>query len=135
AGVKPALGGTGGLFAVDPPPLNPALRPWPNPWGGGLGRLGPIPARRALWHKAYGDAQTFALHSSTFGGGSLACAAALATLDVLVAEDLPAQAAARGRELLAGLESICLRYPVVREVRGQGLLLGVEFQPISEKIL
>ena len=43
--------------------------------GGGLVPLGAMLARRDLWMKAYGTVQTFALHSSTFGGGSLACAA------------------------------------------------------------
>ncbi len=100
--------------------------------GGGVMPIGAMLARRDLYQKAYGSASTFALHSSTFGGGSLACAAALATLDMLVAENLPAQATARGHELLTGLQSLCSRYPVIREVRGQGLLLGVEFQPMSE---
>jgi acetylornithine/succinyldiaminopimelate/putrescine aminotransferase len=45
-------------------------------------------SRRDLWMKAYGSAQTFALHTSTFGGGSLACAAGLATLHVLREDNL-----------------------------------------------
>jgi len=69
------------------------------------------------------------LHTSTFGGSPLACAAALAALDVLVDEDLAANARARGAELLAGARAIAARYPdVIAEVRGVGLLAGVELR-------
>ncbi|HMA33164.1 MAG TPA: aminotransferase class III-fold pyridoxal phosphate-dependent enzyme [Chloroflexia bacterium] len=60
-------------------------------------------------------------HGSTFGGGPLACAAAAATLDVILGGDLPAHAAAIGTLLQAQLSPL----PHVREVRGLGLLLGL----------
>ena len=52
--------------------------------------------RRDLWLKAYGSIETFALHTSTFGGGSLACAAGLATIKALESEHLLEQATAAG---------------------------------------
>jgi len=91
-------------------------------------------ARRDLWMKAYGTVHSFALHTSTFGGGSLACAAALATLRVLRDEDLAANAVARGQQLLAGLNELCGQCDVLRDVRGQGLLIGLEFQPLPDSI-
>ena len=65
-------------------------------------------------------------HGSTFGGNPLACAAALATLDELIERDLPAHAAQKGSRLLARLRA--LRSPVVREVRGLGLMIGIELR-------
>src|SRR5262249_4714454 len=91
--------------------------------------------RRELWMKAYGSAQTFALHTSTFGGGSLACAAGLATLRVLREEDLCAKARARGRQLEEGLRQVGQRCGLVREVRGRGLMLGLEFQPMPDTMV
>ncbi len=130
--VQTGIGRTGKLFAVEHDGIEPDLMTLAKSLGGGVMPIGAMLARRGLHQKAYGCASTFALHTNTFGGGSLACAAALATLDVLVADNLPARAAAQGRELLAGLESLCLRHPVLREVRGRGLLLGVEFEPMSD---
>jgi len=66
------------------------------------------------------------MHGSTFGGSPLACAAALATLQVMRAEDIPAQAAEKGAALLAGLRAI--DSPLIREVRGLGLMVGVEIK-------
>jgi acetylornithine/succinyldiaminopimelate/putrescine aminotransferase/predicted amino acid dehydrogenase len=133
--IQTGLGRTGAMFAVEHDHLEPDLMTLAKSLGGGLMPIGAMLTRRDLWHKAYGSAQTFALHSSTFGGGSLACAAAFATLDVLSTEHLPAQAAERGRELYAGLGALAARFPVLREVRGQGLLQGVEFEPLSPQLL
>jgi putrescine aminotransferase len=102
---------------------------------GGLIPIGAMLARRDLWMNAYGHVDTFALHTSTFGGGSLACAAGLAALRVLSEERLPNRAAKRGRQLLAGLGKIAERYDIVRSVRGQGLLIGLEFAPAPPNII
>ncbi|MBP1633036.1 MAG: aminotransferase [Acidobacteria bacterium] len=63
---------------------------------------------------------------STFGGNPLATAAALANLDFLLAEDLPGNALRMGRHLRDGLDEIAARSPIVAEVRGKGLMVGVE---------
>jgi acetylornithine/LysW-gamma-L-lysine aminotransferase len=65
-------------------------------------------------------------HGSTFGGNPLACAAALATLDVLIAEDLPGRAARLGSYFLDRLQGI--RSPLVRQVRGRGLMIGMDLK-------
>jgi predicted acetylornithine/succinylornithine family transaminase/N-acetyl-ornithine/N-acetyl-lysine deacetylase len=64
------------------------------------------------------------VHGSSFGGNPLACAAALATLDIIEQEVLPERAARLGTIALERLRS--LRSPLIREVRGRGLLLGIE---------
>ncbi len=63
---------------------------------------------------------------STFGGNPVACAAALAVLDVIADERLVANAAETGAYLRQGLTGLAERHPVIGDVRGQGLLLGVE---------
>jgi acetylornithine/LysW-gamma-L-lysine aminotransferase len=69
-------------------------------------------------------------HGSTFGGNPLACAAALATIDVVVDEDLPAQAAEKGAYLVEALRSV--HAPVIREIRGLGLMVGIELRTRSQ---
>jgi acetylornithine/LysW-gamma-L-lysine aminotransferase len=66
------------------------------------------------------------LHGSTFGGNPLACAAALATLDVIEREQLVARAEALGAYFQTGLRA--LNSPLVREVRGLGLMIGLELK-------
>ena len=63
---------------------------------------------------------------STFGGNTVSCAIGLAVLDVLRDEGLQAHADRVGREMLAALRPLCERYPIVGDVRGSGLFLGVE---------
>lgn len=65
-------------------------------------------------------------HSSTFGGNPLACATALATLQVIEDEDLPDQAAKKGAYLMEKLQEI--NAPLIREIRGKGLMIGIELR-------
>jgi acetylornithine/LysW-gamma-L-lysine aminotransferase len=73
------------------------------------------------------------VHGSTFGGNPLACAAALATMDVLESEDLPARAAKSGAYLIDRLNS--MHTPVIREIRGLGLMIGIELRTRSRPYL
>jgi glutamate-1-semialdehyde aminotransferase len=66
------------------------------------------------------------MHGTTFGGGPLVCATALAFLETLEKENLLSKVRERGRELRAGLEKLAARFDFIREVRGEGLMLGVE---------
>src|SRR3990172_2157422 len=130
----PGLGRTGAMFAVDHLGVEPDVMTLAKSLGGGLVPIGAMLARRDLWLKAYGTVQSFALHTSTFGGGSLACAAGLAALEGLRPQDLPANPPARGRQLLDGLSDLCARCKVLREVRGQGLLIGLEFHSLPNSL-
>ena len=65
-------------------------------------------------------------HGSTFGGNPLSCASALAVIETLEKEDLPARAAALGAGLLSGLADTLAGTAGVEEIRGQGLLIGIE---------
>jgi putrescine aminotransferase len=68
------------------------------------------------------------LHSSTFGGNPLACRAALAALEVIVRDNLAERARRLGEGCMKRLQEIALTHPrLIKEVRGRGLLIGVEF--------
>lgn len=70
---------------------------------------------------------------TTFGGNHLACAAALAVLDVMEEEKLIDNAAHVGSHLLAALRQLAASHPEITEVRGEGLMIGIEFdKPIKE---
>jgi acetylornithine/LysW-gamma-L-lysine aminotransferase len=72
-------------------------------------------------------------HGSTFGGNPLVCAAALATIETIEKEDLPARASEMGERLLAGLSAISS--PQIREIRGLGLMVGIELKEKSAPYL
>lgn len=65
-------------------------------------------------------------HGGTYGGGPLACAAAIATVKAIAEEGLVENARLRGEQLVAGLHSLAQTYPVLADIRGKGLMVGVE---------
>ncbi|MCK5403424.1 aminotransferase class III-fold pyridoxal phosphate-dependent enzyme, partial [Candidatus Bathyarchaeota archaeon] len=73
---------------------------------------------------------TFTLgnHSNTFGGNPLACAAASATIDVLIEEKLHERAASLGKYFMDKLEELHDKYRLIREVRGLGLMIGMQLR-------
>lgn len=125
--VQTGLGRCGALFACDLESVVPDVMTLAKGLSGGVMPIGAYVARPAVWNAAYSKAPL--LHTSTFGGNPLACAAALAALDVLVGDDLAANARARGAELLDGARGIAAKYPdAIADVRGAGLLVGVELR-------
>ncbi len=122
--VQTGLGRTGAWFGVDQEGVEPDLMALAKALGGGIMPIGAIVATEAAWQ---GLIEAPFLHTSTFGGGQLACAAGLATIKVLKEEGLLERATSTGAFLKAGLEAIAADYPaVIQEVRGRGLMLGVE---------
>lgn len=66
------------------------------------------------------------MHGYTYSGHALACATANTVLDIVVREKLPENAVARGAELIAGLKDVAARSAIVGDVRGRGLMVGIE---------
>jgi putrescine aminotransferase len=125
--VQTGLGRCGMLFGCDRDGVVPDVMTLAKGLSGGVVPVGAYVARPAVWNAAYGKQPL--LHTSTFGGNELACAAALAALDVLRDDDLVTNARERGEQLLAGARATMQRYPaVIAEVRGAGLLVGVELR-------
>ena len=117
--VQTGLGRTGTLFAIEHAGLQPDLLCIAKSLAGGL-PMGAVLIGGRVKNLAPG------LHASTFGGNPLACAASLAALNVMVRDDLPRQAAEKGAYLLSRLRSV--PSPLVREVRGIGLMIGIELK-------
>ena len=115
------LGRTGARWANDE--ATPDLLCVGKALGGGM----PISAciGRAEAMRAWGDPGGEAIHTATFAGNPVACAAALATLDVIEREGLIERARDAGAAWLAGLERL-RRHRSVVDVRGRGLMIGIE---------
>ena len=118
------FGRTGRLFAVEHEGARPDILCCGKALGGGL-PIAAVIARRDYFRcwETPGEAR----HTATFLGNPLACAAALAVLDVLRDEDLPARAAFLGDTLALRLASWPDLFPAVEQVRGRGLLWGIAF--------
>jgi acetylornithine/N-succinyldiaminopimelate aminotransferase len=74
-------------------------------------------------------------HGTTFGGGPLACRLALEVLDIIEQEGLISRVAEMGSYLIQGLRTLASRYPVMREIRGMGLMIGVEMGEIAKEVV
>jgi [amino-group carrier protein]-gamma-(L-lysyl/L-ornithyl)-L-glutamate aminotransferase len=117
--IQTGFGRTGKMFACEHDGVQPDLMCVAKSMAGGLpmGACLIGPRVRALPAMA---------HGSTFGGNPLVCAAALAALTVLREDDLPGRAARLGEYLKERLEAV--RSPLVRQVRGLGLMIGIELR-------
>jgi putrescine aminotransferase len=123
--VQTGFGRCGYRFACNRDNVVPDVMTLAKGLSGGVVPVGALIARPSVWNRAFGQAPL--LHTSTFGGSELACAAALASMDVLEDEGLAQCARIRGKQLLDGARTIAGECPgVVREARGLGLLVGVE---------
>jgi acetylornithine/LysW-gamma-L-lysine aminotransferase len=117
--VQTGFGRTGRMFACEHHDLRPDMMTVAKGIAGGLpmgavlmgSRVGEIPRR---------------VHNNTFGANPLCCAAAVAAIEYILAEDLPEQAANLGAQMMDGLAAI--ESPLIREVRGLGLMIAVELK-------
>lgn len=126
--IQTGLGRTGKLFACEWEQVVPDIMVLSKSLSGGAVPIGATLSSAELWDRAYGSIDTFALHTSTFGGGNFASASALATLDVIADQDLAGNAARVGGQLKEALREAVGGYPFIREVRGVGLMIAIEFQ-------
>lgn len=133
--VQTGLGRTGTMFACEHEGVVPDIMCLAKALGGGVMPLGATVATRKVWEKAYGGLSKAVLHTSTFGGGARACAAGLVTISKLVEENLAERARDLGEYFLNGLRTLQKSYKTIKEVRGKGLLIGLEFDKPVEGLL
>ena len=126
--VQTGLGRTGYLFAAEHDGVEPDVMVLAKSLGGGIMPIGACIATDEIWQRAYGSRERCLLHTSTFGGNSRACAVALKTLEVLAREDLPGQARRKGERFLAQLRTLAGESALIKEVRGRGLMVGIDLQ-------
>ncbi|WP_426211807.1 aspartate aminotransferase family protein [Massilia sp. TWP1-3-3] len=133
--IQTGLGRTGTLFAHQAEDMVPDVLCLAKALSGGIAAVSVAVTSRAWFDKAYGKSDRFDLHGSTYQGNAFACAAALKTLEVIDEENLVACSAERGAQLLAGLKARLHGHPLVKDVRGRGLLVGIEFGPTGSSWL
>ena len=122
--VQTGIGRTGDWFGVNQDGAEPDLMAVAKALGGGVMPVGSVIGTEQAWQ---GLIENPFLHTSTFGGGQMACAAGLATLQVIEEEDLLARGQATGAYFKQGLQALQKDFPqVIKAVRGRGMMLGLE---------
>ncbi|KJT50594.1 putrescine--2-oxoglutarate aminotransferase [Salmonella enterica subsp. enterica serovar Heidelberg str. 579083-19] len=123
--VQTGMGRTGKMFACEHENVQPDILCLAKALGGGVMPIGATIATEEVFSVLFDNPF---LHTTTFGGNPLACAAALATINVLLEQNLPAQAEQKGDTLLDGFRQLAREYPnLVHEARGKGMLMAIEF--------
>ena len=118
--IQCGLGRTGRAFAYQRLTGLPDIVVVAKPLAGGL------PLGAFLAREEFAAAFSPGLHGSTFGGGPLVCATGLTFLDTVERKHLLANVRARGAELRTGLQKLAAKFDFIREIRGEGLMLGVD---------
>jgi putrescine aminotransferase len=123
--VQSGMGRSGKMFCCEHDGVTPDLMALGKGFGGGVMPIGCCVGTPRTWQKYI---ENPFLHTTTFGGNPLACSAAIATINVILEEDLCRQAAEKGEYLLRHMNDMAARHPqVMKLARGRGLMLGMEF--------
>jgi 4-aminobutyrate aminotransferase len=118
--VQSGIGRTGRMFAAEHWAVQPDILTSAKGLGSGM-PIGAVIARRSIMEQWQPGA-----HGNTYGGNPLACAAAITTID-LVKQEYMTNAARMGEYLLGEMYDLAEKYPVIGQVRGKGLMIGMEF--------
>lgn len=132
--IQTGIGRTGKFLALDHEPggvaaVDPDIIILSKALSGGYVPVGAVLTRKSVWQKVFSSMERAIVHSSTFHQGSLAMLTALAVLNVLDEEKLCENAQRMGGMLMDGLQAMQPRYEMIKEVRGRGLMIGIEFGP------
>ena len=124
--VQSGLGRAGYMFACEYEGVAPDMMTLAKSLGGGIMPLGATVITMPIYDAVFGDNPM--AHTSTFGGNPLACRAGLVSLEILEEGELIENSRVLGLRMLEGFRAIQAKYPdLLHEVRGRGLMIGVEF--------
>lgn len=134
--VQCGMGRSGRFYAFEHAGVVPDVTALAKSLGGGKSAMGAMIARSEVYRKAYGSPKTAMIHGpATFGGMGEACVTAIEALNILYDEDLIGNSERVGRHLLERLAVIAAKYPrIVKEIRGRGLMIGIELQDFSSTL-
>ena len=132
--IQTGLGRTGKLFALEHWGLEPDFVLVGKALSGGYMPVAAMVTRRKIFQKAVGALERSYVHQSTYGRNRLSMAAGLATLRIIERDGLVEHAAHMGSVLLDGLAELQQRYEMVKEVRGSGLMIGIELGAPSSRV-
>src|ERR1700752_1675426 len=127
--IQTGMGRTGRFLAVEHWNVEPDMVLLSKALSGGHVPVGALLTRKNIFDKIFNQMDRAVVHGSTFAKNDLAMAAGIATLEVLESEKLIEQAAKRGAELRLALTRMVPGYELMKEVRGKGLMIGIEFGP------
>jgi ornithine--oxo-acid transaminase len=127
--IQTGIGRTGRFLACEHWNIEPDMVLLAKALSGGHVPVGAVLTRKHVFDKVFNQMDRAVVHGSTFGKNDLAMAAGIATLEVIKAERLVENAARRGAELRLALTRMVPGYELMKEVRGKGLMIGVEFGP------
>ncbi|WP_300064265.1 aspartate aminotransferase family protein [uncultured Roseobacter sp.] len=132
--VQCGVGRTGKFFAFEHAGVVPDVVTLAKSLGGGKAAVGAVITRKDFYMQAYGDPKTAIIHAqATFGGMGESCATAIETLNTIYDDGLLENAAKQGALLISELKRLQAKFPhMIKEVRGEGLMVGLEFQDFSQ---
>lgn len=133
--IQTGFGRTGKLFACEYDEISPDIMCLAKSLGGGAMPLSAYVATEKVWMAAYGTMEKATLHTSTFGGNCRSAAAGITAIEVILRDNLADQAAEKGKYLLSKLLDLKEKYPLIKEVRGRGLMIGIEFSRSKHEFL
>jgi len=125
--IQTGVGRTGKFLAVEHWGVEPDMVLLAKALSGGHIPIGVVLTRKKIFEKVFNRMDRAVVHGSTFAKNDMAMAAGLATLEVLESEKLMENAARTGARLMAAFGDMAERYELVKNVRGKGLMIGVEF--------
>lgn len=125
--IQTGFGRTGRWFASEHWGLEPDIMMVSKGLSGGYVPVGAVVTRRAIFDKVFEDLSHAVVHTTTFGGNAMAMVAGIAALEVMEDEGIVQNAATMGERLLGRLKEATVSREMVKEVRGKGLMLGIEF--------
>ena len=127
--IQTGLGRTGRFLAVEHWNVEPDIVLLSKALSGGHVPSSVVLMRRPIFEKMFDRMDRALVHGSTFAKNDLAMAAGIATLDVIEQERLIENAARMGDRLIRDLTALIPRYEMLRDVRGKGMMIGIEFGP------
>lgn len=130
--VQTGLGRTGKMFGFQHWSLEPDIITIAKSLSGGYVPCGAIITRRDIYQKTFSRMDRCVVHSSTFGRNNLAMACGLAALEIIDQENLVENAAKMGALLMGKIDELRTKHSFLKEVRGKGLMIGIEFQEPQE---
>lgn len=125
--IQTGLGRTGKFVAYEWEDIDPDIVLFSKALSGGYVPVGAVLMKKWIYESVYSSMERAMVHATTFSMGNLAMAAGLASLTVLDDENLIEKSRLMGERFKAGLEALQERFELISEVRGRGLMIGVEF--------
>ncbi len=127
--VQTGIGRTGAFLAIDHYGVEPDMVILAKALSGGHVPVGAVLTRKWVFDKVFDRMDRAVVHGSTFSKNDMAMAAGIATLEVLDQEKVIENAAAQGHRLLESFKRMAKDFELVADVRGKGLMIGIEFGP------